>query len=37
MLLINGKELKLYMLMLGCTPAGRLTEQHDIFFELGVP
>ncbi len=26
------KELKLYMLMLGCTPAARLTEQHDIFF-----
>ncbi|MFV8358664.1 DUF1543 domain-containing protein, partial [Flavobacterium sp. XS1P32] len=29
------KELKLYMLMLGCTPAGRLTEQHDIFFGIG--
>jgi hypothetical protein len=23
---------KLYMV--GCTPKGRLTEQHDIFFEL---
>jgi hypothetical protein len=30
-LLINGKELKLYMLMLGCTPAGRLTD-NMIFF-----
>ena len=29
------KELKLYMLMLGCTPAGRFTEQHDIFFGIG--
>jgi hypothetical protein len=26
------KQLKLYMVMLGCTPKGRLTEQHDIFF-----
>lgn len=23
------------MVMLGCTPAGRLTEQHDIFFGIG--
>lgn len=29
------KELKLYMLMLGCKPEGRLTEQHDIFFGIG--
>lgn len=29
------KELKLYMIMLGCTTAGRLTEQHDIFFGVG--
>ena len=29
------KELKLYMLMLGCTLVGRLTEQHDIFFGIG--
>ena len=27
--------LKLYMVMIGCTPAGRLTEQHDIFFGIG--
>ncbi|WP_276497149.1 DUF1543 domain-containing protein [Pontibacter litorisediminis] len=25
---------KLFMLMLGCTPAGRNTEQHDIFFSV---
>lgn len=25
----------LYMVMLGCTPKGRLTEQHDIFFGIG--
>ena len=29
------KELKLYMIMLGCVPDGRLTEQHDIFFGIG--
>jgi len=29
------KELKLYMIMLGCTPKGRFTEQHDIFFGIG--
>ena len=27
-------ELKLYMLLLGCRPKGRLTEQHDIFFGI---
>lgn len=26
---------KLFMLMLGCKPAGRYTEQHDIFFSIG--
>jgi hypothetical protein len=26
------KKMKLYMVMLGCTPAGRHTEQHDVFF-----
>jgi hypothetical protein len=31
-----GKQLKLYMVMLGCTPEGRLTEQHDIFFGIGT-
>jgi hypothetical protein len=29
------KKMKLYMVMLGCTPAGRHTEQHDIFFGIG--
>jgi len=29
-------KLKLYMVMLGCTPEGRLTEQHDIFFGIGT-
>jgi len=29
------EELKLYMIMLGCKPRGRLTEQHDIFFGIG--
>ena len=29
------EKLKLYMVMLGCTPEGRLTEQHDIFFGIG--
>lgn len=28
-------ELKLYMIMLGCRPEGRFTEQHDIFFGIG--
>ena len=27
--------LKLYMVMLGCKPEGRFTEQHDIFFGIG--
>lgn len=26
---------KLFMVLLGCTPAGRFTEQHDIFFGIG--
>jgi hypothetical protein len=30
------KHIKLYMVMLGCTPKGRLTEQHDIFFGIGT-
>ncbi len=29
-------KLKLYMVMLGCVPKGRLTEQHDIFFGIGT-
>jgi Domain of Unknown Function (DUF1543) len=28
-------KLKLYMIMLGCRPEGRYTEQHDIFFGIG--
>ena len=27
---------KLYMVLLGCTPKGRVTEQHDIFFGIGT-
>lgn len=27
-------EFKLYMVMIGCTPKGRFTEQHDIFFGI---
>lgn len=26
---------KLYMLLLGCKPDGRYTEQHDVFFTIG--
>ena len=29
------KTTNLYMIMLGCTPKGRFTEQHDIFFGIG--
>jgi len=29
------KTTKLYMIMLGCRPEGRYTEQHDIFFGIG--
>ena len=29
------KTVNLYMIMLGCTPKGRFTEQHDIFFGIG--
>lgn len=29
-------DLKLYMVLLGCRPKGRLTEQHDIFFGIGT-
>ena len=28
-------SLKLYMLLIGCKPPGRHTEQHDIFFGVG--
>ena len=30
------KTANLYMIMLGCTPKGRFTEQHDIFFGIGT-
>lgn len=30
------RKLKLYKVLLGCTPKGRLTEQHDIFFGIGT-
>ncbi len=29
-------DLKLYMLLLGCKPQGRHTEQHDVFFGIGT-
>jgi hypothetical protein len=29
------EEQKLYMLLLGCKPEGRHTEQHDVFFHIG--
>lgn len=29
------ENLKLYMMLLGCKPAGRNTEQHDVFFSIG--
>jgi hypothetical protein len=29
------QNIKLFMVLLGCTPKGRLTEQHDIFFGIG--
>lgn len=29
------KQTKLYMIILGATPEGRLTEQHDVFFGIG--
>jgi hypothetical protein len=28
-------ELKLFMILLGCKPTGRNTEQHDLFFGIG--
>ncbi|HEX9981199.1 MAG TPA: DUF1543 domain-containing protein [Flavobacterium sp.] len=28
-------RLKLFMLIIGCKPKGRLTEQHDVFFGIG--
>lgn len=28
-------DLKLYMVLVGCRPKGRYTEQHDVFFGIG--
>lgn len=28
-------DLKLFMILLGCKPSGRFTEQHDVFFAIG--
>lgn len=28
-------QLKLFMVLIGCKPEGRHTEQHDIFFGIG--
>jgi hypothetical protein len=30
------EELKLFMLLLGCRPKGRYTEQHDVLFAIGT-
>ncbi|RAJ25563.1 DUF1543 domain-containing protein [Pedobacter cryoconitis] len=30
------EPLKLYQILLGCKPAGRNTEQHDVFFAVGT-
>lgn len=30
------EHLKLFMVIIGCTPAGRYTEQHDVFFGIGT-
>jgi len=32
---MTDQNLKLHMIMLGATPSGRITEQHDIFFGIG--
>jgi antitoxin component YwqK of YwqJK toxin-antitoxin module len=31
---LSHNKPKLFMVLLGCTPSGRLTEQHDIFFGI---
>lgn len=30
------QRLKLFMLLIGCRPPGRHTEQHDVFFSIGT-
>ncbi len=32
---MNIQNLRLFMVLVGCTPKGRLTEQHDIYFGIG--
>ena len=32
---MEREKIKLFMLLLGCKPPGRFTEQHDIFFGAG--
>lgn len=32
---MKDTQLQLFMLLLGCKPSGRHTEQHDIFFGIG--
>ncbi|MEO7524485.1 MAG: DUF1543 domain-containing protein [Ferruginibacter sp.] len=32
----HTQPLKLFMILLGCRPTGRHTEQHDIFFSIGT-
>lgn len=32
----HKKNVKLFMVLIGCKPIGRHTEQHDIFFGIGV-
>lgn len=33
--MVNIMEPKLFMVLLGCKPEGRHTEQHDVFFGIG--
>ncbi len=32
----NMEQAKLFMLLIGCRPPGRHTEQHDVFFSIGT-
>ncbi|MCE3259377.1 MAG: hypothetical protein K0S12_1018 [Bacteroidetes bacterium] len=32
----NNSDLRLFMVLLGCRPPGRLTEQHDVFFGIAT-
>ena len=33
---MNAQNPKLFLLLLGCKPEGRLIEQHDVFFGIGT-